>query len=145
MTAGQVFRKSVPVRFEDCDPAGIGFYPRILMMVNRLVEDFFAEALDHPWPHMHGQDRRGVPTVRLEVDFKGALFQGDRLDLGLRVLTVGNSAFTVAVAGAVGGLEKFTVTQTLVYASAGPEVAAVAMPESLKAALGKFLAGGLEG
>lgn len=141
MTAAVVFRKTVPVRFEDCDPAGIGFYPRMLMMVNRLVEDFFAEALDYPWPRMHGQDRRGVPTVRLEVDFKGALFQGDALDLALRVLEVGNSAFTVAVTGAVGGVEKFAVTQTLVYASAGPQVAAVPLPEPLKAALGTFRAG----
>jgi len=136
--SGQAFHKTVPVRFEDCDPAGIGFYPRLLMMVNRLVEDFFAEALDCPWPRLHGQERRAVPTVRLEVDFTGPLRQGDALDLELRVLKVGTSAFTVAVDGAVGGVAKFAVVQVLAYTTAGPEVAAIAMPETLKTGLRRF-------
>ncbi|MEQ8398719.1 acyl-CoA thioesterase [Thalassobaculum sp.] len=133
------FTKSVPVRFEDCDPAGIGFYPRILMMVNRLIEDFFAEALDHPWPRLHGCEKRAVPTVRLEVDFKGPLRQGDALELELQVLKVGNSAFTVAVAGSVGGAERFAVIQVLAYTTAGPEVAAKPMPDALKAGLARFM------
>jgi len=136
--SGQAFRKTVPVRFEDCDPAGIGFYPRMLMMVNRLIEDFFAEALDCPWPRLHGAEKRAVPTVRLEVDFKGPLRQGDALDLELRVLKVGNSAFTVAVDGSVGGVSKFAVTQVLAYTTAGPEVAAKPMPDVLKAGLRRY-------
>lgn len=140
MTGGQVFRKTVPVRFEDCDPAGIGFYPRMMMMVNRFIEDFFAEALDYPWSHMHRVEKRGVPTVRLEVDFKGPLFQGDALDLELRVAKVGNKAFTVAVAGSVGGAEKFAVVQVLAYATTGPEVAALPLPETLQAGLRRFAA-----
>lgn len=134
------FRKTVPVRFEDCDPAGIGFYPRVLMMVNRLIEDFFAQALDHPWPRLHGQEKRAVPTVRLEVDFKAPLRQGDALDLELRVLKVGDRAFTVGVSGSVGAAEMFAVTQVLAYTTAGPEVAARPMPDGLKAALGRYLA-----
>lgn len=133
-----VFSKAVPVRFEDCDPAGIGFYPRTLMMVNRLIEDFFAEALDYPWCRLHGQERRAVPTVRLEVDFTAPLRQGDTLELELRVLKVGTSAFTVAVAGAVGGVPAFAVTQVLAYTTAGPEVSAVPMPDALKAALERY-------
>lgn len=135
---GQMFGKTVPVRFEDCDPAGIGFYPRMLMMVNRLIEDFFAEALDCPWPRLHGEEKRAVPTVRLEVDFKGPLRQGDALDLELRVLKVGNSAFTVAVDGSVGGVSKFAVTQVLAYATAGPEVAAKPMPDVLRTGLRRY-------
>ena len=141
MTGGRVFRKTVPVRFEDCDPAGIGFYPRMLMMVNRLVEDFFAEALDCPWPAMHGQQKRGVPTVRLEVDFKGPLFQGDALNLELRVLKVGTKAFTVAVAGSVAGSEKFAVVQVLAYASTGPEVRGLPLPEALRDGLRHYVDG----
>lgn len=134
------FAKTVPVRFEDCDPAGIGFYPRLLMMVNRLLEDFFAEVLDCPWPRLHGVEKRAVPTVRLEVDFKAPLRQGDALDLELRVLKVGNSAFTVSVTGRVGGTEAFAVTQVLAYTTAGPEVAAMPMPEALKAGLQRYAA-----
>lgn len=136
-----VFAKTVPVRFEDCDPAGIGFYPRILMMVNRLVEDFFAEALDLPWPRLHGVEKRAVPTVRLEVDFTGPLRQGDELDLALTVLRVGDKSFMIEVAGAVGGEGRFKVVQVLAYTSAGPTVAAQAMPETLKAALRRYSEG----
>ena len=134
------FVKTVPVRFEDCDPAGIGFYPRILMMVNRLLEDFFAEALDHPWPRLHGEERSAVPTVRLEVDFTGPLRQGDSLGLCLRVVKVGRSAFTVAVDGWVGGAKKFAVLQVLAYTTAGPEVAAKPMPDGLRSALAAYVA-----
>ncbi len=139
--SGGVFRKTVPVRFEDCDPAGIGFYPRMLMMVNRLIEDFFAEALDCPWPRLHGVERRAVPTVRLEVDFRGPLRQGDSLDLELAVKKVGVRAFKVAVSGSVGGAEKFAVTQVLAHTSAGPEIVAEPMPEALKTRLRGFLTG----
>ena len=135
-----VFGKAVPVRFEDCDPAGIAFYPRTLMMVNRLIEDFFAEALDHPWPRLHRQEQRAVPTVRLEADFTAPLRQGDTLDLELSVLAIGTSAFTVTVTGAVGGVRAFAVTQVLACTTAGPEVVATPMPDALRRALERYRA-----
>ena len=41
----QVYRSTVLVRFADCDPAGIVFYPRYMEMFNALVEDWFREGL----------------------------------------------------------------------------------------------------
>ena len=38
--AAQVYRSEILVRFGDCDPAGIVYYPRYMEMFNSLVEDW---------------------------------------------------------------------------------------------------------
>ena len=43
------FIRTGKVRFEDCDSAGILFYPNYFLMLNRLIEDWFADALGVPW------------------------------------------------------------------------------------------------
>jgi len=37
------------VRFADCDPAGIVFFPQYLVMLNTLVEQWFDEGLRIPF------------------------------------------------------------------------------------------------
>jgi len=63
-----MFIKTEKIRFQHIDYAGIVFYPRFLEMLNALVEDWFAEALDSPFSEMH--KTHGIPTVDLKVQFK---------------------------------------------------------------------------
>jgi 4-hydroxybenzoyl-CoA thioesterase len=132
------FEKIVPVRFEDCDPAGIVFYPRYFLMINRFIEDWFGEALGYPWDRMHGNDKAGVPTVRIEIDFKAPSRHGDQLRLSLDVLEVGRSAFTLAIraTGAQGGDIRFAARQILAFAQAEDGVVrSRALPEPIAAAM----------
>jgi 4-hydroxybenzoyl-CoA thioesterase len=73
------------VRFADCDPAGIVFFPQYLVMLNTLHEQWFDEALLIPYAQLIGQRRTGLPTVRLEVDFTAVSRHGDRLRQTLAV------------------------------------------------------------
>lgn len=40
-----LYRQRRKVRFSDCDPAGMVFFPRYLSQMNDLVEDWFDDAL----------------------------------------------------------------------------------------------------
>src|SRR6476469_7646817 len=65
----RAFCSEILVRFADCDPAQMVFYPRYLVMFNDLVEDWFREGLKLPFSYYHFEQQHGLPTVHLEVDF----------------------------------------------------------------------------
>ncbi|HEX2329834.1 MAG TPA: thioesterase family protein [Candidatus Angelobacter sp.] len=86
------FRTEVAVRFEDCDPAGIVFYPRFLVMFNNLVEDWWREGLKFSFNELVLKSRWGIPTVHLEVDFYRPSTLGDVLSANLYVHSLGRSS-----------------------------------------------------
>lgn len=83
----QPFITTEKVRFQHVDYAGIVFYPRFLEMLNGLVEDWFAEALDRPFHQMH--QTNGIPTVDLKIQFKNAARLGQILTKKLWVKNIG--------------------------------------------------------
>ncbi|MEZ5912341.1 MAG: hotdog domain-containing protein [Paracoccaceae bacterium] len=78
------------VLFKHCDPAGIGFFPRLFEMVNDCVEAFFDEALG--WPFEEFVGREGVPTAEIHTRFAAPVRHGEILQLSLAVLRVGRSS-----------------------------------------------------
>lgn len=91
------FESHCPVRFADCDPAGIVFFPQYLVMLNTLHEAWFDEALKIPYAELIGLRRTGLPTVRLEVDFTAISRHGERLRQTLAVKKLGRSSLTLRV------------------------------------------------
>ncbi len=83
------------VRFSDCDPAGIVFFPQYLVMLNGVVEQWFDEALHVPYANLIGARRLGLPTVRLEVDFTAVSRHGDALAWEITVAKLGHSSLTL--------------------------------------------------
>src|SRR5947209_4695259 len=63
------FQTEVVVRFGDCDPAGIVFYPRYLEFFNNIVEDWCREGLKFSFDEIVIKRGWGLPTVHLDVDF----------------------------------------------------------------------------
>lgn len=92
-----VFQRKKQIRFSHCDPAGIGFYPRYVALFNETVEDWFAEGLGVNFLALHDEHKLGIPTVRLEVDFKQPSRYGDMLTFELRVLQLGNTSATLEI------------------------------------------------
>ena len=86
-----MFTKPETIRFKHVDFAGIVFYPRFLEMLNDLVEDWFAEALQRPFSDMH-EHGKGIPTVDLKVQFKKAARLGETLTKKLWVKKMGDSS-----------------------------------------------------
>jgi 4-hydroxybenzoyl-CoA thioesterase len=92
-----VFEIEDTVRFSQCDPAGIVFFPQYLVMLNTLHERWFTEALGVPYHQLIGVRRLGVPTVRLECDFTAVSKHGDVLRQRVSVSKLGRTSFELAV------------------------------------------------
>ena len=86
------FRTQVLVRFADCDPAGIVFYPRFLVMFNNLVEDWCRDGLAFSFDEIVVQRGWGLPTVHLEVNFILPCRLGEILTASLYVRNIGTSS-----------------------------------------------------
>ena len=89
------FRRERLIRFSDCDPAGIVFYPQYFVMFNGLVEDWVNEELGIGYAKLIAEQRIGLPTVRLEADFRAVSRLGDRVILGLTVERLGTRSLTL--------------------------------------------------
>lgn len=90
------YRRRIPVEFNHCDPAGIVFYPRYFEMINSVVENFFREAMDHPFARMMAEGT-GVPAVRIETEFRAPSRLGEVLEWTLEVARVGGSSAELRV------------------------------------------------
>jgi 4-hydroxybenzoyl-CoA thioesterase len=91
------FCTSIPVRFGDCDPAGIVFYPRYFEMFNSIVEDWCDQGLGMSFREMHLKHGIGVPTVHIETDFIAPSELGDLLQAQLTVDRIGGASMHVAI------------------------------------------------
>lgn len=112
----EVFTVSRKMRFADCDPAGIAFFPRLLEHMNGVVEDWFAGPLDHSFQEMHGKRDSGIPTVTIKVDFMRPAELGDIIEWRLSVEALNRSSLTLSVqARRPDGEEVLQARQTIVH------------------------------
>ncbi|MGO3891198.1 MAG: acyl-CoA thioesterase [Paenalcaligenes sp.] len=78
------------IRFSECDPAGIVFYPQYFVMFNDLLEKWIDDIA--PTIGFHGviADRKvGLPTVHLDADFRAISKMGDDVILSLSIERLG--------------------------------------------------------
>src|SRR5581483_334034 len=83
------------LRFSDCDPSGIAYFPSYLNLLNGVVEDFW-EFLGVPLTQLITARRIGTPTVQLECQFSRPALFGERLTFILQVTKVGRSSLHFA-------------------------------------------------
>jgi len=134
------FVRTYKVRFEDCDSAGIVFYPNYFLMLNRLIEDWFSEALGVPWGIMHHERKLGVPTVSMQVAFKKASRLDEMLEWSLEVRRLGSRSFTLGVAASCNGVERLSLETVLVSASLmGEGVTSGVIPADIRAGMTTYL------
>jgi 4-hydroxybenzoyl-CoA thioesterase len=86
------FRTVTPVRWDDIDPAGVVYYPRFLHYCHTAMEDFFARALEVPYPKLTHELRLGFPAVHVDVDFRSPLRYGDEVEVTLRIGRLGKTS-----------------------------------------------------
>ncbi len=134
-----VFSRDIAVHFSDTDPAGILFYPRYFEMTSALIEDWFAEELDHPFSAIHQGTAYGVPTLSLDISFSAASRIADVLRLTLGVANLGNTSFTLDISAACGDEPRFKMRQVMVYAALGEDVKSAPLPSVLRARMESFL------
>ena len=123
------------IRFADCDPAGIVFYPQYFIMLNGLVEDWIEEGLGISYRDLVLDRRIGLPTVHLEADFSAVSRLGDSVALALEVERLGRRSLTLRLrcSGPAGdlrmGVKQVIVTTSLVTHQS------IDIPDDLRAAI----------
>jgi 4-hydroxybenzoyl-CoA thioesterase len=132
------FERARSIRFSDCDPAGIVFYPQYFVMFNGLVEDWFNDALHVRYSDLVTTRRVGLPTVRLEAEFKAVSRFGDAVQLALEVGRLGAHSLTLALQclGEHGDV-RMRVRQTLVTTSLATHKA-IEVPPDVRDAVMRF-------
>lgn len=134
MTGTPAFETTRPLRFGDCDPSGIAYFPAYLNILVGVVEEFFAARLGVGWPAMIAERRLGTPTVALDLTFKAPGIHGDAMTFRLFVRRVGRSSADLEHTVSVGDRLLWSARQTLVCTSLETH-RAVPWPDDLRAAL----------
>lgn len=94
------------IRFSDCDPAGIVFYPTYFVRISDLFEDWM-DSVGLGFQERFVAHRFAFPTVHIEMDFKAVRKQGQRISLAMLLTHVGNSSIRYTVVAFDGDLEIF--------------------------------------
>ena len=89
-----VFSTRIKVRFGDCDPAGLVYYPVIFHYCHIALEEFFAERCGISYADLMAEERLGFPTVKVQSEFFVPLVYGDEAEICLTVSHVGRSSVT---------------------------------------------------
>jgi len=128
------------IRFAECDPAGIVYFPRFLEMVNDLTEDWFDQALGVPFDPLHFERQLGVPVVNTRIEFLKACRLGERLALELAIVSLGRSSIVLRVRGLVGSEERIRLRHKLAMVSMKTmPYRATPIPEDLRNGMARFV------
>ncbi|MGB8812562.1 MAG: acyl-CoA thioesterase [Paracoccaceae bacterium] len=109
------YTRLIPIEFNHCDPAGIVFYPRYFEMINSVIENFFADVLDASFADIHMQGGHGVPTVRIEANFKRPSRLGEKVMFSLNIKLIGRTSVTVLITAGDTQSPRLTADMTLVW------------------------------
>ena len=132
-----LFRRERLIRFSDCDPAGIVFYPQYFVMFNGLVEDWINEGLEIGYTALVIGRGVGLPTVHLEADFTAVSRMGDDVVLELAVEHLGTRSITLALRCVdAGGGVRMAMRQVIVLTSLETH-RAIPIPDDLRAAIAR--------
>lgn len=126
------YHREMRVEFNHCDPAGIVFYPRYFEMTNSVLENFFREQVGYSY-HAMMEDGIGVPTARIETDFRAPSRLGEVLDWDLVVERLGGSSVTFHLAATCDDALRLTARLTLVWL--GTDKRPGRWPDHIRAAL----------
>lgn len=108
------FRATYPLRFGDCDPAGIAYYPRLFALCDAAIEDWTAAVLGVSRRVLHLEMGFALPTVALDADFAAVSRLGDLLDIAIDVTAVGRTSVGLRAEASSAGERRFGVRYTQV-------------------------------
>ncbi len=133
----RAFHAAARIRFGDCDPAGIVFFPTWFALANAAVEDFFRDELAIDFHALHATRRIGTGFAHAEADFFAPGLMGDAVLLTPILTRIGGASygFTMHVhRGSAELLRMQLVTATTDLDARRP----VPIPADLRAALTRY-------
>lgn len=136
-TAPHLFQQTRVIRFSDCDPAGMVFFPHYFVMLNGLVEDWFTQALGVNYAQLLGQRRIGLPTVALQSEFRAPCRMGDAVEFRLQLERMGSRSITLRVDCMHGATCCVQIRQVLVSTSLSHDEA-IDIPQDVREAVARW-------
>ena len=97
------------LRFGQCDPAGIAYYPRYFEICDAAIEDWTEQVLGVSRRVLHLDMALALPTVDLHATFSAPSRLGDWLDIALSTNAVGRTSVTLQANVSCEGQQRFTV------------------------------------
>jgi 4-hydroxybenzoyl-CoA thioesterase len=88
--SSQCFRHSRVVRFGECDPAGVAYYPEFFNWFHQAMEACFEDYLEIPYAEMI--ETIGFPAVQTSAEFRKPLPVGSSIDIEVRIERLGRSS-----------------------------------------------------
>ncbi len=130
-----MFRYERPVRFAEVDAARIVFFARYLEYCHDALEAFFG-ALPGGYAHLINHRDVGIPSVRVEIDYRAPLRYGDVALIDVTVEKLGTKSVTFhhRLARRDDGVVCAEVRQVVVTAHLR-ELGSVAIPDDMRALL----------
>jgi 4-hydroxybenzoyl-CoA thioesterase len=132
-----MFQATRPLRFGDCDPSGIAYYPSYLRILDGVIEDFFTSFGGRREEMIHDR-RMGTPTVTLDLTFVKPGFHGDKMNFEIRVRAIGRSSLDLEHRVSANGDTLWTARHRLVATSLETHKSQ-AWPDDFRAALTNHL------
>ncbi|WP_171033085.1 acyl-CoA thioesterase [Qipengyuania marisflavi] len=102
------------MRFADCDPAGIAYYPALFALCDAAIEEWTGVVIGVSRQVMHQDMALALPTVTMQADFAKVVAWGDQLDIAITTRRVGSSSVDLIAAALCNGEQRFTVSYTQV-------------------------------
>jgi 4-hydroxybenzoyl-CoA thioesterase len=136
-TASRIFQQSRAIRFSDCDPAGMVFFPQYFVMLNAVVEDWFTQALGVNYAQLLGQRRIGLPTVALQSEFRAPCRMGDTVEFRLQLERMGSRSLTLRVDCVHGPVCCVQIRQVLVSTSLAHD-GAIEIPQDVREGVARW-------
>ncbi len=132
----------VTVRWGECDPAGIVYYPRYYDYFHQAMESWFERALGMPYADVILARKLGFPSVHTEADFHRPSALGDELQVELRVASLGRTSIRFALRVLGAGELRVSGAKVVVCMGLDPARAdhqrAVAVPADIRARIERF-------
>jgi 4-hydroxybenzoyl-CoA thioesterase len=132
------FEKPFRVPFSACDAAGIMFFPQYLIQFQGLVEDWVTDSLGISYASLFWPRRLGLPTVRLETDYRTISRMGDEVILGLEVEHLGTKSLILALDCRDESRVRVATRQVIVATDLDTHTSIV-IPDDVRAAIARFM------
>jgi 4-hydroxybenzoyl-CoA thioesterase len=136
-SGSRVFHQTRVIRFSDCDPAGMVFFPQYFVMLNALVEDWFTLGLGVNYANLLGPRRIGLPTVALQSEFRTPCRMGDVVEFRLQLERMGGRSLTLRVDCMHGPTCCVQIRQVLVSTSFTND-RAIEVPQDVREAIARW-------
>jgi 4-hydroxybenzoyl-CoA thioesterase len=88
------FSTHITVRFGDCDPAGLVYYPVLFHYCHAAMEEFFAARCGTSYARLLAERRLGFPTVNVRAEFFAPFVYGDEASVEVWASNVGRTSVT---------------------------------------------------